>query len=112
MNAPKYIVKNKDKAKYEEMCMKVHNEKLKQIESRNAKAKRNSKSKAATLREVKQKATSFAKNEKNLAINRENQLLLNKLVEISQGKRSVIAHPVKKRPSSQSKRSLNFGTRK
>lgn len=92
--------------------MKIHNDKLKQIEGRNAKPRRTAKSKTSTLRDVKQKANAFAKSEKNQAINRENQMLLNKLVEISQGKHSVIAQPVKKRPSSQSKRSLNFGTRK
>ena len=54
------------------------------------------------------------KNEKNAEINRENQILLNKLVEISNGKWSSVSKPtkkVKKGPTA-GKKSLNYERRK
>lgn len=41
-------------------------------------------------KEEKQKSSEFQHNERNIEINRDNQILLNKLVEISAGKRSII----------------------
>ena len=42
-------------------------------------------------REEKKKTKDFMTNEKNLTINKDNQILLNKLVEISSGKWSSVA---------------------
>ena len=46
-------------------------------------------------RDEKKKTKDFLTNEKNLTINKDNQILLNKLVEISSGKWSSVA-PVPK----------------
>lgn len=48
-------------------------------------------------REEKKKTKDFLTNEKNITINKDNQILLNKLVEISSGKWSSVA-PVPKKP--------------
>ena len=57
----------------------------------------------------------FINNEKNAEINRENQILLNKLVEISSGKHTSVGKPpkkVKKKSTPGSKKSLNYERRK
>ena len=77
-------------------------------------------------KEERRKTKDFMTNERNLTINKDNQILLNKLVEISSGKWSSIAAPPKKNRnqsvkmgnvrSSQSRgvgpTSLNMGVRK
>lgn len=45
-------------------------------------------------REDRKKTKDFLTNEKNITINKDNQILLNKLVEISSGKWSSIAVPL------------------
>ena len=67
------------------------------------------------------KTKEFLTNEKNITINKDNQILLNKLVEISSGKWSSVA-PIPKKPEPVVKRnssvrvkgptSLNMGVRK
>ena len=47
-------------------------------------------------KEERKKTKDFMTNERNLTINKDNQILLNKLVEISSGKWSSIAAPPKK----------------
>ncbi len=71
-------------------------------------------------REDRKKTKDFLTNEKNITINKDNQILLNKLVEISSGKWSSIAAPLpaQKKNRNQSVRvmkgpfSLNMGVRK
>ena len=63
-------------------------------------------------KEEKLKNTEFQHNERNLEINRDNQILLNKLVEISAGKWS---HVKKEKEAGQvipGPKSLNMGYRK
>ena len=48
-------------------------------------------------REERKKTKDFITNEKNITINKDNQILLNKLVEISSGKWSSVAPAPKKR---------------
>jgi hypothetical protein len=47
-------------------------------------------------REERKKTKDFMQNERNLTINKDNQILLNKLVEISSGKWSSVAPPIRK----------------
>ena len=47
-------------------------------------------------RESRKQTKDFLTNERNITINKDNQILLNKLVEISSGKWSSVAPPVKK----------------
>jgi hypothetical protein len=67
-------------------------------------------------REDRKKTKEFLTNEKNITINKDNQILLNKLVEISSGKWSSVAPvPKKKTVRTQSVKgptSLNMGVRK
>ena len=69
-------------------------------------------------RDEKKKTKDFLTNEKNLTINKDNQILLNKLVEISSGKWSSVA-PVPKAKKNRNHSttvkgptSLNMGIRK
>lgn len=66
----------------------------------------------------RKKTKEFLTNEKNITINKDNQILLNKLVEISSGKWSSVA-PAPKRAQTRNKSvkakgptSLNMGVRK
>jgi len=68
-------------------------------------------------REDRKKTKEFLNNEKLITVNRDNQILLNKLVEISSGKWSSVAPvPSKKASRTQSVKagptSLNMGVRK
>ena len=71
-------------------------------------------------RDDRKKTKDFLTNERNITINKDNQILLNKLVEISSGKWSSVAPVPKKRaPRNQSVKvgvkgptSLNMGVRK
>ena len=78
--------------------MELHAKKLKEIQERDAaKIKKSLQTDISkTLKEHKTKNQGFLKNEKNAEINRENQILLNKLVEISNGKWSTVSQPKKK----------------
>ena len=118
MNAPTYIEKNLGKKRDEEKKYEMHTKKLKEIQDRDAK-----KLKATTttstnigkkIKETKDKTQGFMKNEKNAAINRENKILLDKLVEISNGKFSSVTKAKKKKTKKavQSKKSLNYEKRK
>lgn len=53
-------------------------------------------------REDRKKTKEFLTNEKNITINKDNQILLNKLVEISSGKWSSVAPVPKKNNRTQS----------
>ena len=69
-------------------------------------------------REDRKKTKEFLTNEKNISINKDNQILLNKLVEISSGKWSSIAPAPKKKATLRTQSvklgptSLNMGVRK
>ena len=70
-------------------------------------------------RDERKKTKDFLTNEKNLTINKDNQILLNKLVEISSGKWSSVAPAPKKRMNRsvqpqqlKGPTSLNMGMRK
>jgi hypothetical protein len=117
MNAPTYIDKNLGKKRDEDKMMELHTKKLKEIQKRELKAKKAENMEMSTkIKENKKKVEGFMKNEKNAEINRENQILLNKLVEISNGKWSSVTKPpvkkVKKAPVLPSKKSLNYERRK
>jgi len=115
MNAPTYIEKNLGKIRDEEKLMEMHNKKLKEIQDRNAKKKKVAdKEMSDKIKETKTKTNGFLKNEKNAEINRENQILLNKLVEISNGKWSSVGKATKppKKTTIASKKSLNYERRK
>jgi hypothetical protein len=117
MNAPTYIDKNLGKKRDEDKMMELHTKKLKEIQQRELKAKKQENMEMSTkIKENKKKVEGFMKNEKNAEINRENQILLNKLVEISNGKWSSVTKPpvkkVKKAPVLPSKKSLNYERRK
>lgn len=117
MNAPTYIDKNLGKKRDEDKMMELHTKKLKEIQKRELKAKKQENMEMSTkIKENKKKVEGFMKNEKNAEINRENQILLNKLVEISNGKWSSVTKPpvkkVKKAPVLPSKKSLNYERRK
>ena len=62
--------------------------------------------------EEKQKLNEFITNEKNLEINRDNQILLNKLVDISAGKRCSVKKEKEAGAQIGGPKSLNVGTRK
>ena len=84
----------------------VHQRKMGQIASSN-KAIREAKEISNMLkknREDRKKTKDFLTNEKNITINKDNQILLNKLVEISSGKWSSIAAPL---PNPQQKKNRN-----
>ena len=63
-------------------------------------------------KEEKKKANEFLSQERNLEINRDNQVLLNKLVEISAGKWSHIKKEKEHGATMGGPRSLNVGYRK
>ena len=114
MNAPTYIEKNLGKKRDEEKMMELHSKKLKEIQERNTKKKKITEVEySQKIKEHKSKTQGFMKNEKNAEINRENQILLNKLVEISNGKWSSVAKPKKKvKKTGPPKKSLNYEKRK
>ena len=78
----------------------MHKKKIKEIQERGVKpkkekAKEKTKEISTRIKETKVKTQGFMKNEKNAEINRENQILLNKLVEISNGKWSSVTKALK-----------------
>lgn len=115
MNAPTYIEKNLGKKRDEEKKMELHTKKLKEIQSRETKKLKSSNTNIGKkIKETKDKTQGFMKNEKNAAINRENKILLDKLVEISNGKFSSVTKAGKKtkKKTVQTKKSLNYEKRK
>lgn len=114
MNAPTYIEKNLGKKRDEEKNMELHTKKLEEIRARDAKKKKVAdKGFSQKIKDNKSKTQGFMKNEKNAEINRENQILLNKLVEISNGKWSSVSKPKKKvKKTAATKKSLNYEKRK
>lgn len=115
MNAPTYIEKNLGKQRDVEKQMELHNKKLQEIQDRNKKKKKQAdKNMSTKIKDNKAKTHGFMKNEKNAEINRENQILLNKLVEISNGKWTSVAKATKapKKKEVSTKRSLNYERRK
>ena len=111
MNAPMYIQKNKDKAMYDELCMKMHAKNLTNITTKNSQ-KTLTKSKSEMLKEIKQKNNAFVKSEKNMVIGRENKILLEKIAHITHGKNSVVVLPPIYKSNQLFKKSLNFESRK
>lgn len=116
MNAPTFIEKNLGKQRDIEKQMELHNKKLKEIQDRDSKKKKvvNDKNMSSKLKDNKTKTHVFMKSEKTAEINRENQILLNKLVEISNGKWSSVskAPKVVKKKEPVNKKSLNYERRK
>lgn len=117
MNAPTYIEKNLGKKRDEEKMMEMHTRKLKDIQKREKKLKKAAESNyTEKIKENKTKTKGFLKSEKTAEINRENQILLNKLVEISSGKWSSVAPApkkvAKKKVAAPAKKSLNYERRK
>ena len=64
------------------------------------------------MKEAQNKAVIMKKTEKDFEIDRQNKILLNKLVEISSGKQSQLSAPPKKKKKTAPKKSLNFDQRK
>ncbi|CAI2372294.1 unnamed protein product [Moneuplotes crassus] len=117
MNAPTYIEKNLGKKRDEEKKYELHTKKLKEIQERGPKKKPKAvPTIGKKLKDHKDKTQQFMKNEKNAEINRENKILLDKLVEISNGKFSSVSKPVKKakkaKKAVQTKKSLNYEKRR
>jgi hypothetical protein len=121
MNAPTYIEKSTALKLLRDHEMQVHLRKMGQIATSN-KAVKEAKEITSNLkknRQDRQKTKEFVTNERNISINKENQILLNKLVEISSGKwSSVVAPPVKRNHTANRNQSvkgpisLNVVTRK
>lgn len=93
------------------MCMKTHTEKLHEIQTKQTGHFALKKSKSTAAISLK-RTNAFIKNEVEIARNKENKMLLSKLVEISKGKYSSILPPLTKRHPSKSKKSLNINFRK
>ena len=92
MNAPTYIEKNLGKKREDEKRMELHAKRLKEIQGRSVnKKKLVDTHQMHKMKETKTKSHGFQKNETNAEINRENQILLNKLVELSNGKWSSVS---------------------
>ena len=103
----------------------IHQRKMNQIQTSN-KATKEAKEVTAMMkrnRDERKKTKEFLTNEKNITINKDNQILLNKLVEISSGKWSSVSNSNKtqvKKPVNRNKsvkvgggpKSLNMGVRK
>ena len=97
----------------------MHQKKMGQIATTN-KAVKEAKDITAMLRknrEDRRKTKDFLTNERNITINKDNQILLNKLVEISSGKWSSVAPAATKKVRNQSVKvkgptSLNMAVRK
>ena len=120
MNAPTYIERSTALKLLRDKEMSKHMEKMGQIAASN-KAIRDAKNITSQMRknrQDRQKTKEFMTNERNISINKENQILLNKLVEISSGKWSSVVAPVKRNvPSKRTQSvkgpiSLNVLTRK
>lgn len=114
MNAPTYIDKNLGKKRDEEKMYELHTKKLKEIQQRGGKKTKTKDNQIGKkLKENKDKTYGFIKSEKNAEINRENKILLDKLVEISNGKFSSVGKATKKKKKNiQTKKSLNYEKRK
>eukprot|EP00347_Sterkiella_histriomuscorum_P020106 403339081 len=115
MHAPKYIEKNLDLEKYRERCQEMHSKKLGELQKPGdvKKLAKTVEEELERKRKEKLKTHEFNNLEKNILINRDNQVLLNKLVEISKGKWSSIQAP--KKPVAETlpgPKSLNIGVRK
>lgn len=93
--------------------MKNHLKKLEEIAKANKKLTANQvEEELKRKHEEKQKLNEFMNNEKNLEINRDNQILLNKLVDISAGKRCSVKKEKEAGMQIGGPKSLNVGTRK
>ena len=96
MQAPTWIEKNRDLIRLRETELMIHQRKMNMIGTTN-KAQKEAKDITNQIkknRSDRRKTKEFLTNEKNLTINKDNQILLNKLVEISSGKwSSVVTAP-------------------
>ena len=111
MNAPMYIERNKDKAMYDQLCMKLHSKNLNEIQGKNS-GRLLKKNKSQALIEMKQKNNAFVKGEKDQAISKENKILLDKISHITQGKTIGVVLPPITKGNQIFKKSLNFESRK
>ena len=99
MQAPKYIDRNIDNHRYRDMCNYDHHKKLVEL-SKAQDVRAISKSQTQQLKKIKNlrdQVKKFDMAEKNVHINKDNQKLLSKLIEISSGKWSSIVLPPKKK---------------
>ena len=92
MNAPTWIEKSTTLQRIRDNEFEMHKRKMGMIATSNRAIKE---AKIITgqmkkNRHDRQKAKEFSTNEKNIIINKDNQILLNKLVEISSGKWSSV----------------------
>lgn len=96
MQAPTWIEKSTALKMLRENEMTVHQRKMAQIGTSHQAIKdaKNITSQMRKNRQDRMKTKEFMTNEKNITINKDNQILLNKLVEISSGKwSSVVTAP-------------------
>ena len=93
MQAPTWVEKSAALKMIRENEMYMHQRKMGQIAASNnaIKEAKNITNKMKKNRVDRQKTKEFLNNEKNITINKDNQILLNKLVEISSGKWSSVA---------------------
>ena len=104
--------------------MQLHNKKLNAIKKKGAKRKLQAEATdqpenmSQKIKQTKMQSNQLKQIEKNSEINRENQILLSKLVEISTGKWSSVGGATKGKPkkkkkkvaaSAGEKKSLNYG---
>ena len=97
--------------------MEMHHSKLNSIKAKDAGAtttKDKGEVEAITdqIKQTKTQSHQFKQLEKNSEINRENQILLGKLVEISSGKWSSVTKAKAKKKVIKNKKSLNYGYRR
>ena len=123
MQAPTWIEKSTALKLLREHEMNQHNKKMSQISTSNKAIKeaKDITNQMRRQRQDRQKTKEFRTNERNIVINKDNQILLNKLVEISSGKWSSVVtaprrNPVKRAQShahsQKGPTSLNMLTRK
>jgi len=119
MQAPTWIERSEALRLLRDKEMQMHQKKMSQIATSN-KAIREAKEITSQMRKQRidrQKTKEFMTNERNITINKDNQILLNKLVEISSGKWSSVVtaprrNPTKRNQSQKGPHSLNMLTRK
>ena len=124
MKAPTWVEKNIEVNKYKDKCMEMHQKKLHEIKEKGPQGGGPKTHEAhptdltEKIKQTKMQTNQFRQIEKNSEINRENQILLSKLVEISSGKYSTLgpgkgkAKKKKVKASTGGVKSLNYGQRR
>jgi hypothetical protein len=115
MQAPGYVETNPSTIRYREYTLQLHKRKLKEIQQQSTgrlTAPQGEMSKYLKAKPQPYHEMGKFHAERHAVIKRENQLLLDKLVEISQGKRPVNSSNVSKILSAPQPKSLNINYRK